>query len=259
MGSMKKWAMIRVESEREEWIRARLSSPDLEEDSEEWQLLEKEYDDYQQLIEDEAYNEYEEQKWLEENPHTTIFDTSISLLKEIEEEGKIHKNETFIKMQISYSITIMESCLSEMIKSVVASHEIYMSNAIKNIDELKGKNIPLSDLLNKQNTPEKYVQEYLSGLLYHKISKIFEVYKAILQPGKRIHVDMSDVIKLTRRRHDIVHRNGKTVNGDAILFEYKDLESTFSIVKRFLISMKEIISDAIEYHENEQKKIIDDF
>lgn len=40
MGATKDWVMQVEESRREEWIRERLSSPDLEEDSEEWQLLE---------------------------------------------------------------------------------------------------------------------------------------------------------------------------------------------------------------------------
>ncbi|HHU8941648.1 TPA: hypothetical protein ACULEB_004595, partial [Escherichia coli] len=59
VGATKDWVMQVEESRREEWIRERLSSPDLEEDSEEWQLLEKDYDEYQDFLSDMAMEEYE--------------------------------------------------------------------------------------------------------------------------------------------------------------------------------------------------------
>ncbi|MFV8847718.1 HEPN domain-containing protein [Serratia fonticola] len=253
MGATKGWVMDALESRRDEWIRARLSSPDLEDDSEEWYLLGQDYDSYQDYLAVEAQFQDEEQQWLAENPHTTIYDTAISLLKEIQGEGKANASEIFIKMQIAYCVTILESCLCEMIKSVVLSHERYMVNAVRNIKELKDKAIPLTDLLeNKGNTADKYVQEYLSSLLYHNITKVFEVYQAILQPGKRISINMGDVIKLTKLRHDIVHRNGKTVDGNDIPFKQGNLEKSIATVRVFLGDMKKIISDAIEKHDNDK-------
>ncbi|EDS5055792.1 hypothetical protein B1Q49_004378, partial [Salmonella enterica] len=119
MGATKDWVMEVEESRREQWIRERLSSPDLEEDSEEWQLLEQDYDDYQDFLSDMAREEYENEKWLKQHPHTAIYEIAINLLEQIKEEGQQTTSEVFIKMKTAYIVTIMENCLSEMIKSVV--------------------------------------------------------------------------------------------------------------------------------------------
>ncbi|HAF0375473.1 TPA: hypothetical protein G9W68_004481 [Salmonella enterica subsp. enterica serovar Typhimurium] len=104
MGTTKDWVIQVEESRREEWIRERLSSPDLEEDSEEWQLLEKDYDEYQDFLSDMAMEEYETEKWLKQHPHTEIYKIAINLLEQIKEEGKQSTSEVFIKMKIAYIV-----------------------------------------------------------------------------------------------------------------------------------------------------------
>ncbi len=51
----------------------------LREDSEEWQLLEKDYDEYQDFLSDMAMEEYETEKWLKQHPHTEIYKIAINL------------------------------------------------------------------------------------------------------------------------------------------------------------------------------------
>ncbi|EHX9802385.1 hypothetical protein K1078_003847 [Salmonella enterica] len=251
MGATKDWVMEVEESRREQWIRERLSSPDLEEDSEEWQLLEQDYDEYQDFLTDMAMEEYETEKWLKQHPHTAIYEIAINLLGQIKEEGKHSTSEVFIKMKTSYIVTIMENCLSEMIKSIVLSHKRYLENAIKNINELKGKNVPLSELIDKKSSADKHVQDYLSDILYHRIPQVLEIYKAILQPKQYQRVHLKDINALMRLRHDIVHRNGKTTDGKTHTFNSTSLDTAFKVVEEFLTQMEKLISDAVEHHENE--------
>ncbi|HAJ5592316.1 TPA: hypothetical protein HMV87_22485 [Escherichia coli] len=254
MGATKDWVMQVEESRREEWIRERLSSPDLEEDSEEWQLLEKDYDEYQDFLSDMAMEEYENEKWLKQHPHTEIYKIAINLLEQIKEEGKQSTSEVFIKMKIAHIVTIMENCLSEMIKSVVLSHNRYVENAIRNINELKAKNISLSELINKESNANKYVQEYLSDILYHRIQLVVEIYKAVLQPKQYPRFPLKNINELMKLRHDIVHRNGKTKTTDEKIhtFNTATLNDAFKVVEEFLNNMMNLISDAVEHHENEQ-------
>lgn len=254
MGATKDWVMEVEESRREQWIRERLSSPDLEEDSEEWQLLEQDYDDYQDFLSDMATEEYEHEKWLKQHPHTAIYEIAINLLEQIKEERRQTTSEVFIKMKTAYIVTIMESCLSEMIKSVVLSHNRYVKNAIKNVKELKEKKVPLSELINKESTANKYVQEHLENILYHRIEQVLEVYKAILQPKKYQRFPLKDINDLVKLRHDIVHRDGKTKISDEEkhTFNTTTLNAAFKVVEEFLTQMRNLISDAVEHHEDEQ-------
>lgn len=245
-----------MSEKRDKWIRERLSSPDAENDLYEWSMLEHAYAEEQQYVlsmeEEEALFEYEEQKWLSQNPHNKIYDTAIALLEEVQKEGSEHTNEVFIKMQIAYTVTIMESCLGEMIKSLTMSHSRYVANSIINIKELKNKSLPLTDLLDKENIASKYVQDYLSEFLFHRIPSTVKIYEAILQSPKGKPIAMRDVIALTNLRHDIVHRNGKTTEGCAHKFDSSNLNSAFKTVRTFLSDMKCMIDQAIEHHTNEE-------
>ncbi len=88
VGTTKGWVIRVEESRREEWIRERLSSPDLEEDSEEWQLREKDYDEYQDFLSDMAMEEYETEKWLKQHPHTEIYKNSNKPFRTNKRRGK---------------------------------------------------------------------------------------------------------------------------------------------------------------------------
>ncbi|MHB55831.1 hypothetical protein EBN75_23350, partial [Salmonella enterica] len=102
------------------------------------------------------------------------------------------------------------------------------------------------------NTASKYVQDYLSDILYHKILSVVEIYKAVLQPKKYKGISLKDVLSLTKLRHDIVHRNGKSLNGEIHTFNSASLDAAFKTVNEFLTHMKDLISDAVEQHESEQ-------
>ncbi|TBM28193.1 hypothetical protein EYY91_15325 [Hafnia alvei] len=247
-----------MSEKRAKWIRERLSSPDAENDPDqyEWSMLQHAYDEEQRfellMEEEEALFEYEEQKWLSQNPHNKIYDAAIALLEEVQKEGNEHINEVFIKMQIAYTVTIMESCLGEMIKSLTMSHSRYVANSITHIKELKKQTLPLTDLLDKKNIASKYVQDYLSEFLFHRISSTVNIYKAILQLPTDKPIAMKNAYELTRLRHDIVHRNGKTTEGCALNFDSSNLKFAFTTVRTFLSDMKYMIDQAIEYHANEE-------
>lgn len=253
MSSTKQWFEDEEENRREAWIRARLSDPDLEEDSDEWQELEEEYDNYKDFMEDMAREEYEEQQWLKNNPHTDIYVSSISLLDEILDEGKEHTSETFYKMQIAYCVTIMESCLGDMIKSIVLSDNRYRNYAVYQIEHLRKNKIDLVYLIDEEDVVGKSVQEYLTGITYHDIPIVERTYRAILQIKKYKNIDTTKINALTTLRHDIVHRNGKTREGnDSIKFNYNAVIEAFDITKIFLTEMKDMISAAIKFHEEKQ-------
>ncbi|EKN6178865.1 hypothetical protein ACQ26G_003803 [Yersinia enterocolitica] len=253
MGSTKQWFEDAEESRREAWIRSKLTFPDQEEDSEEWQALDEEYDNYKNFMEDMAREEYEEQQWLKNNPHTDIYASSISLLDEILDEGKEHTSETFYKMQIAYCVTIMETCLGDMIKSIVLSDNRYRNYAVYQIEHLRKNKIDLVYLIDEEDVVGKSVQEYLTGITYHDIPIVERTYRAILQIKKYKNIDTAKVDALTTLRHDIVHRNGKTREGnDSIKFDYNAVIEAFEITKIFLTEMKDMISAAIKYHEEKQ-------
>lgn len=201
----------------------------------------------------EAEQAYEELQWLKSNPHTNIYASSISLLEGILEEGNENSSETLFKMQIAYCVTIMESCLGDMIKSIVLSENRYRDHAVYQIEHLRKNKIDLVYLIDEEDVVGKSVQEYLTGITYHDIPIVERTYRAILQIKKYKNIDTTKINVLTTLRHDIVHRNGKTREGnDSIKFDYNAVIEAFETTKIFLTEMKNMISAAIKYHEEKQ-------
>ncbi|EGI0998565.1 hypothetical protein JKM06_004515, partial [Salmonella enterica] len=108
--------------------------------------------------------------------------------------------------------------------------------------------------INKESNANKYVQEYLSDILYHRIQLVVEIYKAVLQPKQYPRLPLKNINELMKLRHDIVHRNGKTKTTDEKIhtFNTATLNDAFKVVEEFLNNMMNLISDAVEHHENEQ-------
>lgn len=107
MSATKDWMMQVEEADCEEWIRERISDQNLDDSSEEWQLLEGEYYNEKSLFDDMAREQYLEMEWLEDNSFEDIYLTMISHLNEIQNDGQKNISEIFIKMKIAYGVTIM--------------------------------------------------------------------------------------------------------------------------------------------------------
>lgn len=190
-------------------------------------------------------------EWLRKNPHNEILASSIDRLDSIIALKLTEDSDFFIKMQFSYAVTVMESCLQEMLKSLVMTSDFYIENALGNIHELSVQKYSLSEAfkIDVRKNLRNRVLEHLSSLLYHKIDKVVEIYRAILDMKDISRVDKSSVSKITSLRHDIVHRDGKTMKGLEIYMTFDDLYCYIESIKRFISEMHGFISDSVENQE----------
>ncbi|ANR78885.1 hypothetical protein BBB57_11820 [Kosakonia sacchari] len=66
--------------------------------------------------------------------------------------------------------------------------------------------------------------------------------KQFYNPKKYESMPLKDMLYLTRLRHVIVHRNGKTTDGTKHNFTSVYLDEAFETVNRFITHMKDLIS-----------------
>lgn len=160
-------------------------------------------------------------------------------------------------MQVAYCVTILESCLSEMLKSVVLSSGDFLANAVTNVKDLQSSTVSLKELLKESNIIEKRVMSHLSDLHYHNIPKVLNTCEAVLKTPKPKGLQLSEVIKLTKLRHDIVHRDGKSIDGIKISLSEKDVNASVKVVSEFLTDVSQYITSAVdEWHQNiEQQRL----
>lgn len=255
MGLVKRQLEDMQEERKDEWIREYLGvdeDNELDECSEEYCDAEYQYDELQDHLADEAAYKYEleeeqqrEIEWLKRNPHLEIFKNYCRALDSILSLNTVENNETLIKMQVAYSVTILESCVSEMLKSVVLSSDAFLKNAITHVKGLNETSVSLKEVLNDGLIVEKRVVNFLSEMLYHHIPKVLNTYQAILQCPQPKGLPLGELIKLTTLRHDIVHRDGKTTGGNQIVLSSKDVDNSVSHVRIFLTIISGYISSSI--------------
>lgn len=265
MGRMKELLIDQYQESKEEWIRDWLGlEPDDtgDEHSAEWIEAELEFESHQDYLADKAAYEYEieleqqqEIEWLKANPHVDIFKSYSRSLQEITKIDNGSNNRQLILMQVAYTVTIMESCLSEMLKSLVISSSDYMRNALCNIEELKERNFSLLSAydLESKLPIEKIVLDCLSEMLYHNLPKVMKVYAAILNNRYPKDMDLSALMKLASLRHDIVHRDGKKKDGTRIIITSDDVIKYIDMVRSFLSIMNVYITSAVKI--DQDKKI----
>lgn len=219
MGRMSDLMIEMANESADDWIRERLQDKNADEDSEEYRDLADQYYSLQEYLHEQTELEFEI-KWLKENGSSEIHRNFLEELNELKKiisiKDSVNKPYLILRMAYSYAITLLETFLSDSIKSLVTNEDKFFKNALK-VDELSKAKYSLEFLaLNDVNAKSLAVKE-LSNILYHNIPKVIRTYEVVL--GKRINIDMSQVNAITKIRHDIVHRNGKTQDGMMIYID----------------------------------------
>ncbi len=198
---------------RENWIRDHLS----DEYSEEWDELAQEYDLIHEGLREAA--EFEaEYRWLREQTYSELHDkfvSEISTLKElISTSVAFHHEDAFFKMIYAHAVTLLETFLGDTAISLVIENPKYFANSISKVDELKKTKFSLTEISEESDGAKGLAVKTLSTVLYHNIPKAKRILESII--GSSLSVAIDKVGYITSVRHDIVHRNGKTLDGEKI-------------------------------------------
>lgn len=149
-------------------------------------------------------------------------------------ETKIHSSveDCFFRLLYVNVITAMETYLSDaFINSVVPDKEL-MRRFVETTPEFKAEKISLSDVYKAAEEIEHKAKSYLVDVVWHNLGRVKPMYKAIL--GIEFNSEMGDLVKAILKRHDIVHRNGKTKSGEDIVLTKNDVAELVSKVEHFI-------------------------
>ena len=135
-------------------------------------------------------------------------------------------------------ITGLETYLSDAFINTVMNNKLFLRKFVENNPELKDEKISISDIFNQMDNLEKKIKKYLLDLMWHNIAKIKPMYKKTL--GIKFPGEIQDIFRAIVNRHDIVHRNGKTKDGEEI-----------NITKEDVIELSRKVSDMIIHIDNQ--------
>ena len=234
MGSVKAYWMDMQEEEAENWIRNQLDDENIEEGSEEWNELSNEYEMLQEHLYEMALLE-EDRIWYQQHKHSEFIENfiiEISNLRNILKTmvAPVHE-EAHCKMIYVHAVTLLESFLGDTLKSLVISDDKYLTNIVSKVPELKETKKSLEDILAKGDIVVDHVLKWMSTISFHNIPKVIRIYDSAL--GMTIKTDQRKLGEVIAVRHDIVHRNGRTVEDNIININRALVENAIDVIDDF--------------------------
>lgn len=241
---------LEVEHERRlAWAKATYGIEiDPDEDLETWDRLSAEYSSMLDAVEEEA-----EYRWLERHSHNEFFNefgqelvTASDLLNQSMDNKKA---QTLYKLVYAHAVTLLESLISSVIRSLVVCHPAFMINMATGYDDLNKKKFTLKEIINQPKGMESIVLNTLSTLSFHNPSTIKTVMNAAF--GKHMTgLDLSEISSICAKRHDIVHRNGRTIADELIQLDLEEVQRAIMIIRTFATDLKSRIYNAVEEDES---------
>lgn len=194
------------------------------------------------LLSKELYNEEFDRLSIEES----AFINFLSQIEELRDNIPDNPSSITLKMNYSFSVTLMESCLGDMLKHAILNEKIFLTNALRNVEELKKIKVSLLDVYETKDLVNKVVLTVLSDYLYHNIEKIVPIYRCVFDEElpTNIYDKMGSIIKIVKIRHDIVHRNGVDKEGNMHTFTNESLDLAIQDIIDFVQSMNMYIETA---------------
>jgi len=175
---------------------------------------------------------------LSDNEFYQSFIESIEHIKEI---LKINingaaKNHLFGLLHVSV-ITAIETYLSDAFINTVINNEDNMRIFVSRNPEFSKKTFKLSEIYDKYENINQEVKGYLLSQLWHNLKKIKPMYKATLNVEFPDNLD--PIFKAIEMRHDLVHRNGKNIQGKQIILSQEELEALIDEASLFVEHVNE--------------------
>lgn len=137
-------------------------------------------------------------------------------------------------------IATLEATLGDAVASIVLDSDTALRTFVANNKDMQQEQMPLSEIFDRHEKIKDSVRKYLSDLVWHRLDKIKAMVEACLG------VAMPNIGKLMAEvqiRHDIVHRAGKTKDGEPITLSPDHLKGLIGEVRTFLDKFEEALAE----------------
>ncbi len=154
----------------------------------------------------------------------------IEKLLETEVEGSVA--DCFYRLLFVNVITAMETYLSDAFINTVVHDPALMRRFIETTPEFQSEKVALSDVFSALEKIEQKANGLLVDVVWHNLERVKPMYRDTL--GIEFPKDIGAVFRAIVKRHDIVHRNGKTKTGEGIPIVRQDVIDLITSVQAFV-------------------------
>lgn len=180
-----------------------------------------------------SYYQYEFESISENDRHIEKFNLEIEnlvLLSKIETET-IKLNNILLRQVYIGIIGSLETFLSEVFIVLTLSNDKYLENFVKTFPEFQKTKFSLSEVFTQHEKISEITKKAMLDIIYHNLPVVKNMYKSTFEID---FPEIGNVNKLIVKRHDLVHRNGKTKGGVRQAISNNEINSMVDIIKKFV-------------------------
>lgn len=126
-------------------------------------------------------------------------------------------------------ITALETYLSDAFISTVMNQPKFMRKFVETTPEFRNEKISLADAFKAAEQAERKARAYLADVVWHHLERVRPMYLETL--GVKFPENIGPIFRAIHTRHDIVHRNGKTKDGEEILITADSVQQLIAEVE----------------------------
>jgi hypothetical protein len=136
-------------------------------------------------------------------------------------------------------IISLETYLGDSFSAVVFKQRPWLERFVHHSSHLREQKIPLADVFKRAKTVEKDVRDLVGGISWHDLSNVAKIYK------QAFGIKMPEISELIqtgiRDRHDIVHRNGKSPDGQERSWDQDKIKALKQAVQLFVTEVEDLL------------------
>ena len=145
-------------------------------------------------------------------------------------------NPALMRLLYANVITVMEAYLSDTLKKQVMKRSAVLRRFVQSHDAFKNsKKEPISEIFNTYDKILKLANDAIDEISFHNVVTAKTLYENVLSVN--FPKDVAWLMKATSNRHDIIHRNGRTLKNEVLNIVSADIDE---LVTKVLALVKEI-------------------
>lgn len=152
-------------------------------------------------------------------------------------------NPTLARLLYANVITAMETYLSDTLKKQVINRQAITRRFVQTSDAFKER-IPVSDIFKRLDNLKEEIVKTIDMMSFHNLDKTTGIYKSVLDTHFPIEL-LFELKQAVDNRHDIVHRNGKTTQGNSIDVSMDDVENLITLVDKTIRHLDNQIKEGL--------------
>lgn len=167
-------------------------------------------------------------------------------VREIQELSDLQPdNPSLQRMCYASIITAMEAYLGDILKREIFSRPAVKQLFVASYEPFKKQRLNLSDLYAKLSVIDAEIKDALDGLSLHKIETAKNIFSSTLLT-EFPESSLPFLGAAVKRRHDIVHRNGKDTEGELLPIGHNDVTELARQVQLFTRAIDMQILDGMQ-------------